>query len=143
MVQKLLDEEQAAGMLDIKIYEAFADRIDEIRKTLLAMLTDLKQQGNKIAGYGAPAKGNTLLNFFQIGPLHLDFLVDRNPLKRGLYSPGMKIPIMGPEAIETEPPDVLLVLAWNFLDEIRNQQSDFLSRGGKFLVPLPKPRFVD
>jgi len=96
----------------------------------------------KIAGYGAPAKGNTLLNYFQIGPDQLDFLVDRNTLKQGLYSPGMKIPIRSPDAIATEKPDILLVLAWNFFDEIREQQADFREAGGRFLVPLPTPRLI-
>src|SRR3546814_13689623 len=88
---------------------------------------------------GAPAKGNTLLNYLGIGPSELDFLVDRNPLKHDLYSPGMKIPVRGTDAITSEKPDVLLVLAWNFFDEIKDQQADFLAAGGQFLVPLPQP----
>ena len=83
-----------------------------------------------------------MLNFFQIGPDTLDYLVDRNTLKQGLYSPGMNIPIRSPEALVEERPDVLLVLAWNFFDEIRQQQSDFAAKGGKFLVPLPTPVLV-
>jgi len=142
IVQEMLDEELAVGMLDAATYDAFAERVAIIRRDLLAMLQDLKGQGLKIAGYGAPAKGNTLLNYFGIGPSQLDFLVDRSPLKQGLYSPGMKIPINSPDAIETEKPDVLLVLAWNFFDEIREQQAAFTARGGRFLVPLPEPVLV-
>ncbi|MBC9031392.1 class I SAM-dependent methyltransferase [Sphingomonas sp. JC676] len=138
-VQEMLDDELGAGMLKAKTYDDFADRIEEIRRDLISMLADLKGQGLKIAGYGAPAKGNTLLNYFSVGPDDLDFLVDRNPLKQGLFSPGMKIEVRSPDAIETERPDILMVLAWNFFDEIREQQTEFTSRGGRFLVPLPRP----
>src|SRR3546814_11497601 len=92
------------------------------------MLKEMKAKGLKIAGYGAPAKGNTLLNYFGIGPSELDFLVDRNPLKHDLYSPGMKIPVRGTDAITSEKPDVLLVLAWNFFAEIKDPPADFLAR---------------
>lgn len=143
IVAEMLKEERDAGMLDVATYDGFAERIDVIRADLLRMLRDLKGQGLKIAGYGAPAKGNTLLNYFKIGPDELDFLVDRNPLKQELYSPGMKIPVRSTDAIEQERPDVLLVLAWNFFDEIREQQADFLARGGRFLVPLPVPALVN
>ena len=138
-VQEMLSEELAAGMLKAKTYDDFAERVEQVGRDLIHMLAELKGQGLKIAGYGAPAKGNTLLNYFGVGPNHLDFLVDRNPLKQGLFSPGMKIEVRSPEAIETERPDVLMVLAWNFLDEIREQQAEFTSRGGRFLVPLPQP----
>lgn len=141
-VHTMLREEREAGMLEAETYQHFAARIEAIRIQLLDMLSELKADGKKIAGYGAPAKGNTLLNYFGIGPNELDFLVDRNPLKQGLYSPGMKIPVKSPDAIEVENPDILMVLAWNFFDEIREQQADFVARGGQFLVPLPKPMLV-
>ena len=141
-VAEMLREEVAAGMLVSATYDAFAERIADIGRRLTAMLGDLRAKGMKVAGYGAPAKGNTLLNFYGIGAEDLDFLVDRNPLKQGLYSPGMKIPVRAPEAIDTEQPDVLMVLAWNFFDEIREQQSEFAARGGRFLVPLPEPTLV-
>jgi hypothetical protein len=142
IVQDMLDEEVRAGALDVKTYDAFARRVDALGTDLLAMLRDLKLQGLKIAGYGAPAKGNTLLNYFKIGRSHLAFLVDRSPLKQGLYSPGMKIPIVSPDSIAIERPDILLVLAWNFFDEIRKQQAAFTARGGRFLLPLPHPALV-
>ena len=143
IVSEMLAEERQAGMLSRKTYAAFAERVDKVRRDLTAMLAELSAQGLKIAGYGAPAKGNTLLNFFQIGPDKLDYLVDRNTLKQGLYSPGVKIPIRSPDALVDERPDVLLVLAWNFFDEIRQQQTDFAERGGRFLVPLPNPVLVN
>ncbi len=141
-VTALLAEEKAAGVLSAEAYDALAERVQDIRAELLKILEDAKAQGLKLAGYGAPAKGNTLLNFFGIGPDLLPFLVDRSALKQGLLSPGMKIPVRGVEAVEEEGVDVLLVLAWNFLDEIRAQQEGFLSRGGRLLAPLPTPRFV-
>ncbi|MBP1886767.1 class I SAM-dependent methyltransferase [Sinorhizobium mexicanum] len=144
IVKEMLAEERDAGMQSAETYEAFSARVDEIRRDLIAMLEQLKADGVAVAGYGAPAKGNTLLNYFKIGPELLDYLVDRNTLKQGLYSPGMKIPIRSPEALkEEDKPAVLLVLAWNFFDEIRSQQSDFAASGGRFLVPLPRPVLVN
>ena len=142
IVQQMLDEEMAIGMLDKATYDAFADRVHAVRDELLGLLSDLKAQGLKIAGYAAPAKGNTLLNYFGIGTETLDFLVDKNPLKHGLHAPGNKLPVKPTEAIAEEKVDVLLVLAWNFFDEIYQQQADFRARGGRFLVPLPQPRLV-
>ena len=142
IVGEMLAEEREAGMLSEDTYQEFAARIDQVGSDLKAILADCSAKGLKVAGYGAPAKGNTLLNFFQIGPETLDYLVDRNALKQGLYSPGMKIPIRSPEALVDDRPDVLLVLAWNFFDEIKQQQSEFAAKGGKFLVPLPTPVLV-
>jgi hypothetical protein len=142
IVAEMLAEERDAGMLAVETYAAFADRVEQVRGELIGMLEELKRAGKTIAGYGAPAKGNTLLNYFRIGPETLDYLVDKNALKQGLYSPGMKIPIRSLDALEAERPDVLLVLAWNFFDEIRQQQSDFAAHGGQFLVPLPRPMLV-
>lgn len=143
IVAEMLAEERDAGMLAVETYEAFADRVEQVRGELIGMLAELKRAGKTIAGYGAPAKGNTLLNYFRIGPETLDYLVDKNALKQGLYSPGMKIPIRSLDALEQQRPDVLLVLAWNFFDEIRQQQSEFAARGGQFLVPLPRPMLVN
>ena len=143
IVGEMLAEERHAGMQSVETYHAFAERISAVRDQLHVMLADLKAKGMKVAGYGAPAKGNTLLNYFQIGPEFLDFLVDRNPLKQGLLSPGMMIPVRGVEAIAEDHPDVLLVLAWNFYDEIRQQQQAFVDGGGRFLVPLPEPTILN
>ncbi len=142
IVESMLDEEKAAGMTRRESYEEFAERVHELKDSLIGMLSDIKASGKTVAGYGAPAKGNTLLNYFEIGPDVLDFLVDRNPLKQGLYSPGMMIPVLAPDAVNERQPDYLLVLAWNFFDEIREQMSEFEARGGKFIVPLPMPRVI-
>lgn len=141
-VTAMLDAEREAGMQSAEAFAEFADRVAAIRDKLVWMLADLKAGGARIAGYGAAAKGNTLLNYFGIGPETLDYLVDRNPLKQGMLSPGVLIPIHGPEIIAEQRPDYLLVLAWNFFDEIREQLSDYEASGGKFIVPLPYPRIV-
>ncbi|QFU10324.1 bifunctional 3-demethylubiquinone-9 3-methyltransferase/ 2-octaprenyl-6-hydroxy phenol methylase [Rhodobacteraceae bacterium THAF1] len=138
----MLEREDAAGMTDRATWIAFADRVHDIRERLLAALDLIKSEGLKVAGYGAPAKGNTLLTYFGIGPDRVDFLVDRNPLKQNMLAPNTGIPVKSPEAIKTEKPDVLLVLAWNFLDEILEQQADFAAAGGRFLVPLPDVRMI-
>lgn len=142
IVQEMLDEERAGGMLEASTYQALVERVDQIGADLRAMLSDMKAKGLKIAGYGASARGNTLITYFGIDHTYLDFLVDKNALKHGLYSPNTRIPIKPVSAIETENPDVLFVLAWNFFDEIHDQQQKFLERGGKFVVPLPTPSLV-
>ncbi|SFG67894.1 Putative zinc binding domain-containing protein [Palleronia marisminoris] len=141
-VGAMLAEEEAAGMTARQTWQAFAERVAEIRTTLLKMIDDARSEGLTVAGYGAPAKGNTLLTYFGIGPDRVSFLVDRNPLKQNMLAPGSGIPVKSPDAIQTERPDILLVLAWNFLDEILEQQRDFAARGGKFIVPLPQPRLI-
>jgi len=142
VVQEMLDEEADAGMLEAASYDALVKRVDAMGEELRAMLQDFKDKGLKIAGYGASARGNTLITYYGIGTQFLDFLVDKNPLKHDHYSPNTRIPIKPVEAIESEKPDVLFVLAWNFFDEIKGQQSEFVKRGGKFIVPLPTPRIV-
>lgn len=141
-VAKMLAAEAEAGMDDAAVYNDFATRARQAGVDLRALLSDLKAQGKTIAGYGAPAKGNTLLNFYQIGPDVLDFLVDRNPLKQGMLSPGMLIPICDVSAIADRRPDYLLVLAWNFFDEIRSQLAGFEAAGGRFILPIPFPHMV-
>jgi CDP-6-deoxy-D-xylo-4-hexulose-3-dehydrase len=141
-VAELLALERADGMLDPAAYAEFADRVARVGDELRATLGALKAEGLRIAGYGAPAKGQTLLIHFGVGPDTLDYLVDRNPLKQGLLSPGMLIPVVGPEELARRRPDVLLVLAWNFLDEIVEQQAEFLASGGRILAPLPWPRTI-
>jgi SAM-dependent methyltransferase len=142
IVREMLEEEAQAGMLDIATYKALVERVEAIGSELRSMLSEMKKKGLKIAGYGASARGNTLITYYGIGTQFLDFLVDKNTLKHGLYSPNTRIPIRPVEAIKTEKPDILFMLAWNFFDEIKEQQAEFLARGGKFLVPLPSPRIV-
>ncbi|MFB0613100.1 class I SAM-dependent methyltransferase [Aurantiacibacter poecillastricola] len=143
VVQEMLAEERAGGMLDQETYDRQVEAFDETGERLRAMLDDLKAQGKTIAGYGASARGNTLITYFGVDGKYLDYLVDKNPLKHGLYSPNTRIPVKPVEAIAEEKPDVLFLLAWNFFDEIYEQQAEHRARGGKFLVPLPTPRLVD
>lgn len=142
VVAEWLARERAAGLFEAATYAAHAQRVADIRTELMALLLDLQRQGKRIAGYGAPAKGNTLLNYYGIGPDLLMFLADRNPLKHGRLSPGMHIPVVSPDEIAAQAPDYLLILAWNFGDEIMAQQEAFRARGGKFILPIPVPRVV-
>jgi SAM-dependent methyltransferase len=141
-VQQWLDGERRVGLFEAETYAAFSERVADIRTRLLQLLGDLRAQGHSIAGYGAPAKGNTLLNYYGIGPDTLMFLADRNPLKHGLYSPGMRIPVVPVERVLEDQPDDLLILAWNFGDEIMRQQDEYRRRGGRFILPIPEPRVV-
>lgn len=142
VVAEMLEEEAAIGMLDQRTYDRFAQRVAAIGSALRDMLDDLKARGLRIAGYGASARGNTVITHFGIDNRYLDFLVDRNSLKHGLYSPNTRIPIKPVEAIGEERPDVLFLLAWNFFDEIREQQAGFEKAGGQFLMPFPAPALV-
>jgi C-methyltransferase-like protein len=106
------------------------------------LLGRLKKEGHRIAGYGAAAKGSTLLNTFEIGAETLDFIVDRNTHKQGLYMPGVWIPIAPPERLRGEMPAYTLLLTWNFVEEILRQQDEYRRRGGKFIIPIPDVRVV-
>lgn len=142
VVAEWLQRERDAGLFERETYVAHAGRVQRIRRELMTLLHDLKKQGKQLAGYGAPAKGSTLLNYYGIGPDLLDFLADRNALKQGRLSPGTRIPVVSPDVIGQKKPDYLLILAWNFGDEIMAQQAEFRERGGKFILPIPEPRVV-
>jgi hypothetical protein len=143
VAEKWLAREREAKLFESGTYERAARAARTIREGLLRLLDELKGRGKRIAGYGAPAKGNTLLNFCGVGADRLEYLVDRNALKHGLFSPGMHIPIVGPERLAADPPDYLLLLAWNFADEIIQQQNAFRERGGKFILPIPEPKVIE
>jgi len=141
-VQRWLELERDHGLFKTETYDALAARVHRIRSELLDLLRGLKAQGKRLAGYGAPAKGNTLLNYYGIGPDLLDYLADRNHLKQGKLSPGMLIPVVPAERVLETQPDYLLILAWNFGDEIMEQQAEYQRRGGKFILPIPTPRVI-
>ena len=141
-VQAWLDEEERRGLFAVETYNAFRARVEHIREELLRILAEVKRAGGRIVGYGASARGNTLLNYYGIGTDTLDYIVDRNPLKQGLYSPGMHIPVEGPERLAGDDAGYLLLIAWNFADEIVEQQQEFRHRGGRFILPIPEPRVV-
>jgi SAM-dependent methyltransferase len=138
-VRTYLADERARGLTEFSYYAGFADRVDGIKRDLLALLQRLKSEGATIAAYGAAAKGSTLVNSVGIGTELVDFVVDRNVHKQGRYMPGTHLPIRDPSVLLDEQPDYLLLLAWNFEKEIREQQAEYLRRGGRFVIPVPTP----
>ena len=142
VAQDFAANEREQGLLDPERYDRFARDVTAQREALLRTLEELKQAGHSLAAYGAPAKGHTLVNYCGIGPDLIPFTVDKNPLKVGRYTPGTHIPILPVDEIATRGVDVLLLLPWNFADEIMEQQSEFRAAGGKFLIPIPYPRIV-
>jgi hypothetical protein len=139
----LLEREATGGLRQMKTYTSFADRAHGAKRALLSFLISAKNEGKTICGYGAPGKGNTLLNYCAIGPDFLDFTVDRNPYKHGRFTPGMHIPIKPVEAIEEARPDYILILPWNLKDEIVKQMSHVAAWGAKFVVPIPFVEVID
>jgi ABC-type Fe3+-hydroxamate transport system substrate-binding protein len=141
-VTQLLADEKAAGVTDVSYYEDFSRRVSGIREELRAMVSHLLDEGKTLAGYGAAAKGTIMLNYAGIDHSALDFVADRNVHKQGRYMPGVHIPIVPPDRILQERPDYVLILPWNFKDEILEQQAAYRKAGGKFIVPIPSPEIV-
>ncbi len=137
-VAKLKTQEIAAGLDTIETYTKFAEQVNATKRKLLEFLIDAKNQGKSIVGYGAPAKGNTLLNYCGIRTDFIDYTVDRNPHKQGLFLPGTHIPIKSPDYIRETKPDYLLILPWNIKAEIVEQMAEIREWGGKFVVPIPE-----
>jgi C-methyltransferase C-terminal domain len=138
-----LAEERSAGLNDISSYSNFSEQVNKTKLDLLRFLIDVKRAGKKIVGYGAPAKGNTLLNFCGIRSDIIDYTVDRSPQKQGMFLPGTHIPIASPEKIFESKPDYVLILPWNLRDEIAAQMSGIAAWGGKLVVPIPEVRVLD
>ena len=142
-VAEVLAAERELGIDRFSTWSTFSERVGRLRTEVMDCLNGLKADGRRLAGYGAPAKGSTLLEFFGVGPDLLDFIADRSPLKQGRYTPGSHIPIVAPERLLENPsPDHVLLLAWNFEEEILEQQAEFRRRGGRFILPVPKIRIV-
>lgn len=141
-VGAFLEEEEKLGMQSLGYYRRFSERVEEARGALRELVRMLKQQGARIAAYGAAAKGTVLLNSCGLGRDWIDFVCDRSPHKQGRRMPGVGIPILSPAALLEKQPDYVLLLAWNFADEIRRQQAAYEERGGKFIHPLPKARIL-
>jgi SAM-dependent methyltransferase len=142
VVTKYLHEEEADGLSRFEHYASFGERVAGIKERLLTLLRGLRADGKSIAAYGAAAKGATLVNYVGIGTDLVDFVVDRNVHKQDLYMPGVRLPIADPEELLRRMPDYVLLLAWNFRDEIMAQQQEYLRRGGRFIVPIPEPEIV-
>ena len=133
----ILDREDRLGLQTLAAYDTFAENVKKTKRELLSFLIEAKNAGKRICGYGAPGKGNTLLNYCGIGPDFLDFTVDRNPYKHGRYTPGTHIPILPVEEIDRARPDLILILPWNLQDEIVEQMRHVRDWGAKFIVPIP------
>jgi len=131
------------GIHTLAPYLAFAEKVKATKRKILAFLVEAKQAGKRVAGYGAPGKGNTLLNYCGIRTDFLEFTVDRNPYKQGKYTPGTRIPICSPERIREFEPDYLFILPWNLKDEIIRQNAFIREWGGKFVVPIPEVKVYD
>lgn len=142
-VGALLDREKQAGFLNVATYANFAEQVKRTKRRLLSFLISVKDEGKTICGYGAPGKGNTLLNYCGIGTDFLDFTVDRNPYKHGRYTPGMHIPIYPVEKINEVRPDYIFILPWNLKREIIQQMSYVREWGAKFIIPIPEVHVVD
>jgi hypothetical protein len=142
-VAKVLAEEERLGLRDIRVYQQFSTQVKQTKHRLLAFLIELKSAGKTICGYGAPGKGNTLLNYCGMGTDFLDFTVDRNPYKHGRLTPGMHIPILDVGAIDRAKPDYLLVLPWNLKEEIMSQMSHVGEWGCRFIIPIPNVTVLD
>ena len=138
-VDEMLAVERAAGLEGDDVYRQFAQKVSAIKYALLELLISLKRRGKSIVAYGAPAKGNTLLNYCGIGSDFLEFTVDKSPQKQGLYLPGSRLEIRGPSAITERRPDYVMILPWNIRDEIMAEMSHISDWGGRFIVPIPAP----
>lgn len=136
-------QERARGFHLLATYQDFARRVERSRTLLREMLAGFQAQGKSLAAYGAPAKGNTLLNYCRLDTSILPYTVDKSPLKVGLYTPGMHLPVLAAEELLERRPDYTLILPWNFAEEIQRQQAEYVRRGGRFILPLPEPRVIE
>ena len=141
-VRQLLAEEEAVGVARFAFYRDFGLKVAGLRERLRSELASLKREGKRLAAYGASAKGSTLLNYFEIGGDTLDFVVDRSTVKQGFYTPGTHLPILPTEALLESRPDYVLLLSWNFADEILAQQAAYRQQGGRFIIPIPDVKVV-
>jgi SAM-dependent methyltransferase len=142
IVGRFLKEEKDKGCLEDKVYRDFGEKVLEFKKKLHQMLAEIKKHGKTVSGYGAPAKATTIVNFCELSPAQIEFIVDDNPLKQGRLVPGAKIPIVPSAYLNEHPTDYVLIFAWNFSREIISKIDHLRAKGVKFIVPLPEPVLV-
>lgn len=141
-VAAFIDKERELGLDNINTYLKFAKMIEINKKKLIKLLKKLKSQNKTLVGYGAPAKGNTLLNFYEIGPQILDYIVDDSKYKQGLYTPGTHIQVVPFQEIASTKPDYIFILAWNFANPLMDKLSNFKKAGGHFIIPVPQAKII-
>lgn len=141
-VAAALEKEKQLALIDPAAWRPFAERVARIRSELPALIRKLKSEGKRIIGYGASAKGNTLLNTCGLTKRELDYIIDNTPFKQNKIAPGSGIPVRPPETLLADQPDYALLLAWNFAKEIVGRETEYQKRGGKFIVPIPEPKIV-
>jgi len=137
-VERLRAQELAYGIAGVDTYRGFSEKVKQTKRALLEFLIDVKRNGKTVVGYGAPAKGNTLLNYCGIRSDFVDYTVDRSPYKQGRFLPGTHIPVFHPDRVRETKPDYLFVLPWNLKEEVMEQMSDIRKWGGKFVIPIPR-----
>jgi len=141
-VKEILDAERQRGLDQFAAFESFARDVQRIKMELTQTISDLRRQERRVVGYGAPAKGNTLLCYLELGTDKIEYIADKSPLKQGLFTPGLHVPVVAPDQLLKDQPDYVLLLAWNFADEILEQQAEYRRRGGKFIIPVPRVRVI-
>jgi hypothetical protein len=141
-VEHFLDKEKEMGLHTKNAYVNFSKKVEKLKQELMTLIYKLKKEGKRISGYGAPAKGNTLLNYFGIGPEILDYIVDTTPSKQDKFTPGTHIKVLHPEILISTPPDYLLLLSWNYRDAILDKEKTIRSKGIKFIIPIPQVEVI-
>jgi hypothetical protein len=142
-VAELAAEEKHMGFTQFQIYESFARAVERNRNELREMLQQFQSEQRRVAAYGAPAKGNTLLNYCNIGTDLVSYTVDKSPLKVGLFTPGKHLPVRSVDTLAKEQPDYVLLLAWNYAKEVLNSQQQYRNNGGRFILPIPRPEVIE
>lgn len=141
-VEEIIGLEKSVGLYQIETYFKFAKKVKKTKEDLRELLSKLKSENKSISGYGAPAKGNTLLNYCEVDNKTIDFIIDSTPFKQGLYTPGSHIPVYHPDEFHKRKPDVALLLAWNYADIILAKEKEYRQFGGKFIIPVPQVKLI-